>query len=229
MLPFAAVWFDISWKILATLGLVALNGFFVAAEFAAVGARTSRIAFLAESGNLFSRLALNVKHNLALYLSTCQLGITIASLALGYVTEPAVAALLESPLEAMGFHAPDPTHHHWIAIAIALAISTSLHVVVGEVAPKNLSILYPDRILPLLALPLVACTVLLYPAIWALNSASNLLLKACGVPIDDASHGSLPHTANELRALLRLRRPEGSADHDAARRGRLPAGRRPDE
>src|SRR5687768_7968049 len=146
---------DIAWKILATLGLVALNGYFVAAEFAAVGARASRLEAEAAKGGLLARLALEIKKKLDLYLSTCQLGITIASLGLGAVTEPAVAALVDPLLHALGVPAPLPGQHTTLAIAIALAISTTLHVVVGEVAPKNWAIFYPDKLLPLLAGPLV--------------------------------------------------------------------------
>ena len=214
---------DIAWKILATLGLVALNGYFVAAEFAAVGARASRLESEAAKGGLLARLSLEIKKKLDLYLSTCQVGITIASLGLGYVTEPAVAGLLEKPLGWVGIHAPEPgpmavrtpdgqtvtgtpvnaPHaHHALAIVIALAISTALHVVVGEVAPKNWAILYPDRILPLLSLPLVASTYVLYPVIWVLNSASNALLRLSGVNISHDAHGGMPHTEAELRALL---------------------------
>ena len=214
---------DIFWKILATLGLVALNGYFVAAEFAAVGARASRLETEAEQSFL-ARLALEVKKRLSLYLSTCQVGITIASLALGYITEPAVAALLEVPLEWLGFHAPipgplevmtpagqvvtaTPTHsppnvHHPLAILIALSISTALHVVVGEVAPKNWAVMYPDRILPLLAGPLVVITYILYPVIWVLNAASNGVLRLTGVTVTADDHGAVPHTEEELRALL---------------------------
>ena len=192
---------DILWKILATLGLVALNGYFVAAEFAAVGARASRLEQLAAT-SLMARLALEIKRKLDLYLSTCQLGITIASLGLGAVTEPAVAALIEPVLHWMGVAAPLPGQHTTLAIAIALAISTALHVVVGEVAPKNWAIFYPDKILPLLAVPLVAFTYILYPLIWVLNAASNALLRLTGVKITHDAHGGMPHTEDELKALL---------------------------
>jgi CBS domain containing-hemolysin-like protein len=193
---------DIAWKILATLGLVALNGYFVAAEFAAVGARTSRIEAEAAKGGFLAGLALGIKKKLDLYLSTCQLGITIASLGLGAVTEPAVAALIEPLLRALGVAAPLPGQHTTLAIAIALGISTALHVVVGEVAPKNWAIFYPDKILPLLAGPLVVITYILYPLIWLLNSASNALLRMSGVKITHDAHGGMPHTEEELRALL---------------------------
>lgn len=193
---------DILWKILATLGLVGLNAFFVAAEFAAVGARRSRLEHLAARGNWVAPLSLLIKRKLDLYLSTCQLGITVASLSLGYVTEPAVAALFDPLLAWLGFAAPAGGGHHVIAIVIALAISSALHVVVGEVAPKNLAIFYPDRLLLLLTLPLMAFTAVFYPIVWVLNSASNVLLKLAGVPVEEAGHGTVPHTAEELRWLL---------------------------
>lgn len=188
-------------KILATLALVAANGYFVAAEFAAVGARTTRLETLAETSFL-ARLSVEIKKKLDLYLSTCQLGITMASLGLGAVTEPAVAALIDPMLYAMGVPDPGPGKHTAIAIAIALGISTSLHVVVGEVAPKNWAIFYPDKLLPVLALPLVIFTYIFYPLIWTLNSASNWLLKISGIVITHDAHGGLPHTEEELKALL---------------------------
>jgi CBS domain containing-hemolysin-like protein len=189
---------DIFWKILLTIGLVALNGYFVAAEFAAVGARTSRLELQASS-SLLARLSLQIKRQLDLYLSTCQVGITIASLGLGAVTEPAVARIIAPVLHWFDL---SQQQIHTISFGIALSIATALHVVVGEVAPKNWAILYPDRVLPILALPLVVFTYLLYPIIWLLNSASNLLLKATGVNVDGDIHGGMPHTAEELRALV---------------------------
>jgi CBS domain containing-hemolysin-like protein len=189
---------DIVWKLVLTLGLVLLNGYFVAAEFAAVGARTSRLELDAQTSFL-ARLGLRVKRQLDLYLSTCQVGITVASLALGAVCEPAVAALIEPLLRLFGM---SEQQIHAVAFATALAIATALHVIVGEVAPKNWAILHPDRILPALALPLVVFTYVLYPVIWVLNSASNLLLKATGVEVHHDVHGGMPHTADELRALL---------------------------
>jgi len=193
---------DIAWKILATLGLVALNGYFVASEFAAVSARASRLEAEAEKGNFLARLAVDIKRRLDLYLSACQLGITVASLGLGAVTEPAVAALLKIPLGWIGLHAPEGGQHHVVSFVIALTISTALHVVVGEQAPKNWAILYSDRILPLLAPGLVAFTYLFYPLIWLLNWVSNALLRLTGVDVKNDAHGGLPHTEEELRTLL---------------------------
>jgi len=192
---------DIFWKIVATLALVALNGYFVAAEFAAVSARASRFEQLASTSFVY-RLCLEIKRKLDLYLSTCQLGITVASLGLGAVTEPAVAAVLEPLLIKLGMPAPLPGQHGVLVIAIALSVSTALHVIIGEVAPKNLAIIYPDRLLPVLAPPLVAFTYVFYPVIWLLNSASNSLLRLVGVRITHDTHGGMPHTEDELKALL---------------------------
>jgi CBS domain containing-hemolysin-like protein len=194
---------DIAWKILATLGLVALNGYFVAAEFAAVGARASRLE--AEARNsLLARLAWEVKRKLDLYLSTCQLGITIASLALGAVIEPLVAAMIDPVLQKVGLvPAHGPGIHSAMAIGLGLVIGTALHVVVGEQAPKNWAILYSDKALPLLAPPLVVFTFCFYPLIWLLNWVSNGLLRVTGVEVKgDAAHGGLPHTEDELKGLL---------------------------
>src|SRR5439155_13811261 len=106
------------WRILATLGLVALNGYFVASEFAAVGARLSRLEVEART-SLLARMALAVKQKLDLYLSSCQLGITLASLGLGAVTEPAVAVIIWKPLRLLGV----PEHNiHVVAFTIAMGV-----------------------------------------------------------------------------------------------------------
>ncbi len=199
---------DLAWKLLATLGLVVLNGFFVAAEFAAVGARASRLKTQADA-SLLARLSLRIKQELDLYLSTCQLGITIASLGLGAVTEPAVGALLSPVLHWLGLP-PDTVHA--TGFAVALMISTSLHVVVGEQAPKNWAILDADRVLPWLAVPLVIFTYLFYPLIWVLNSVTNTLLRLIGVNVTTDAHGGIPHTSEELRALLNEAVSSGSIE-----------------
>jgi CBS domain containing-hemolysin-like protein len=189
---------DIFWKIVLTIGLVLLNAYFVACEFAAVSARLTRLQTEA-SGSLMSRMALAVKQRLDLYLSACQLGITLASLGLGAVTEPAVAAIVRPLLNL--FH---PSEHsiHVISFTIAMAISTTLHIVVGEQAPKTWAIVGADRLLPLLSGPLVVFTYVFYPAIWLLNAASNGFLRLTGVKVTPGAHPELPHTEEELRTLL---------------------------
>ncbi len=186
-------------KIIATLGLVALNAFFVAVEFAAVSARVGRLKPLA-GRSFFARSALHIKDNLGLYLSSCQLGNTLAALALGVVTEPAVGSLVR-PLTAL----LRLGHQSQVLIAFLLSfsIAVALHIVIGEQAPKNLSIRYADRILMPLAPPLIVFTYLFYPAIWVLNASANAVLRLAGVPpITGASHGELAHSQEELRALL---------------------------
>jgi CBS domain containing-hemolysin-like protein len=206
---------DAIWRILATLTLVALNGYFVACEFAAVGARASRLEAEASAG-LLNRLALVVKQRLDLYLSSCQLGVTLASLGLGAVTEPAVAAVL---LPLLQWLEVPPHEIHPVSFAVALGISTSLHIVIGEQAPKNWAIRYADRVLPVLAGPLVLFTYLFYPLIWALNAITNALLRATGADVGGGKvHGGLPHTEDELRGLLAQAIAQGTI---AKGRGRL--------
>lgn len=202
---------DIFWKILATLGLVALNGFFVSAEFAAVGARASRLAAQEKPGFL-TRLCLAIKHRLDLYLSSCQLGVTLASLGLGAITEPALAQVIGPAMRWLHIPLHDATA---VSFTIALAVATSLHIVVGEQAPKNWAIRYADWMLPLVSLPLVLFTYIFYPAIWLLNWVTNAVLRMTGVETGLAVEGSLPHTEEELRALVM----------QAVSRGTIPRGR----
>ena len=201
---------DVIWKILGTAALVLLNAYFVASEFAAVGARQSRLETDAPRSFL-ARAALRVKQKLDLYLSTCQLGITIASIALGAVTEPLISGLLDPLLAAVGF-AATPGQHNAVGIVLGLAIATTLHVVAGESAPKNFAIVHADRLLPVIALPLIAFTYIFYPVIWSLNSSTNLLLRAFGVRLDNENHGGLPHTSDELRGLVRQAAASGAIE-----------------
>src|SRR5262245_28911527 len=136
-------------KLLAVLLLVAANGFFVAAEFALVGVRSSRIETLAASGNRAAKRLMGLLQNLNAYLSACQLGITLASLALGWIGEPAIARLLEGPLGRLS-----DAWRHGIAFAIAFSIITSLHIVLGEQAPKLVGLAVAERIALAVALPM---------------------------------------------------------------------------
>ena len=198
------------WKIIATLALVAFNGFFVAAEFAAVSARLTRLE-TQSSQSMLARLALRVKRQLDLYLSSCQLGVTLASLGLGAVTEPVVTQILARPLQWL--HLPDH-EMHTVGFAVAMAVTTILHIVLGEQAPKNWAISHGDRILETLSLPLVIFTFIFYPAIWLLNAATNGVLRLTGVEMGPAGH-ALPHSEQELRGLLA----------QAARHGTITPGR----
>jgi CBS domain containing-hemolysin-like protein len=185
------------------LSLVLLNAFFVAAEFAAVGARASRVQSdddLTGLPLLLRRLCRDIKRRLSLYLSSCQLGVTLASLGLGAVTQPIVARLLEPVL--IFAHLPASTRS--VTFVIALAVSTTLHIIVGEQAPKNWAIRFADRALPLLALPLVTFTYLFYPATSILNRLTNLVLKWTGTGIGGGAspEQTLAYTEEELRAIV---------------------------
>ncbi len=159
--------------------LVAGNAFFVAAEFAMVKVRTTRIEEMASTGLPGSTLARQVVRHLDEYLSACQLGITIVSLGLGWIGEAAFAGLLSPLLVSLGpFAAPTV---HSIAAAGAFVIITVLHIVLGEQVPKSLAIRKPGRITRLAALPLVAFRRALYPALWVLNGSANAVLRLLGV------------------------------------------------
>jgi CBS domain containing-hemolysin-like protein len=187
-------------KILATLGLVALNAFFVAAEYAAISARATRLR-LNSPQSMSGRAAMLIKNRLDLFLSSCQLGTSLSALALGAIAAPAVASLL-SPV-ASGLHLP-PSAQHAVAFLISFALALSLQIVVGEQTPKNIAIEHADRILPVLAIPLVVFTYLFYPATWLLNAATHVVLRVLGVKTSRGTLGAgyLPHTEQELHALL---------------------------
>src|SRR3954447_13164461 len=136
-------------KLFAVLLLVAGNGFFVAAEFALVGVRSARIETLAAAGSRAAQRLMGLLQNLNAYLSACQLGITLASLALGWIGEPAIARLLEGPLSGI----PE-TFRHGIAFAIGFSIITSLHIVLGEQAPKLMGLASAERVALAVALPM---------------------------------------------------------------------------
>src|SRR5829696_2691793 len=136
--------------ILLIFFLVFANGFFVASEFALVGVRRSRIATLADGGNRRAKLLLELIDHLNAYISATQLGITMASLALGWIGEPVFARLLEAPLEGRVSDAV----RHTIAFAIAFTVITFLHIVLGELAPKTLALERAEKVALAIALPL---------------------------------------------------------------------------
>lgn len=195
-------------KILAALVLVLLNGFFVAAEFSLVKVRKTRLAELSENGSSSAAVALDVTSKLDAYLSACQLGITIASLGLGWLGEPAVASLLE-PL-FVGTFGWSPVYTHTIAIVIAFIIITFLHIVLGELVPKSLAIQRAEATALGTAGPLRLFYRVFYPVIWALNSLANSTLRVWG--IHPANEADLAHTEEELRMLVEASQRHGHLD-----------------
>jgi CBS domain containing-hemolysin-like protein len=183
--------------------LVFINGFFVAAEFALVKVRTSQIDQLVEKGNWAAKLTSRALDRLDAYLSASQLGITVASLALGKMIESSVEPSLHALL--VRFHVPDPV---WVlgglrislVFFIALSLVTLVHMALGEQAPKNLAIRSPRTIALWTAPVLVAFFIIFWPLIWLLNSASNLTLWLLGLGKTD--HTELAHSEEELRHIV---------------------------
>ncbi len=184
-------------NICIVLFLVLVNGFFVAAEFALVKVRSSRLTQLINEGSQQARFVQRVTSKLDSYLSACQLGITLASLGLGWVGEPAVAKMIE-PLFSY-FNVPE-TAIHTIAFSIAFTIITMLHIILGELAPKSIAIQKTETTALWLSLPLVVFYKVTYPAIWVLNHLSNLILKIIG--LEPATENEQAHTEEEIRILV---------------------------
>jgi len=185
--------------VVLALILVALNGFFVAAEFGIVTLRKTRVRAIAKTGGLRGRILYKVHSQLDAYLSACQLGITLASLGLGWVGEPAFARILE-PLFALAGVTSEKLIHG-VSFVIAFGVISFLHIVVGELAPKSLAIRIPEKVGLWSALPLYGFYWAMYPAIWLLNASANMVLRIAGL---SGAGGHETHYSNEeLKLILR--------------------------
>jgi len=184
--------------IVATVGLVAMNGFFVAAEFALVKVRSGRLEGMAREGRPFAKTAQWTLQRLDRSLSACQLGITMASLGLGWIGEPAIARSLEPAFRTIGVSSP--VLLHTLAFAIAFSVITAAHIVLGEQAPKIYAIRRPGRTARWCAAPLKTFYILFYPLLAALNAATAFILRRVG--IEGVSEHETPHSEEEIRALL---------------------------
>ena len=160
-----------------TVALLAVNAFFVAGEFAVTSTRRSQVEPLADEGARGAGAALFALRHVSLMLAICQLGVTVASTTLGVVAEPAIAHLVESPLERLG--APEATSHV-VGFAAALVIVLFCHVVFGEMVPKNVSIAAPVRMLLVLAPVLVRLGHVLRPIIEAMDHFANWFVRMAG-------------------------------------------------
>ena len=185
--------------VVLALLLVVLNGFFVAAEFGIVTLRKTRVRAIAKTGGLRGRILSKVYSQLDAYLSACQLGITLASLGLGWVGEPAFAALLEPVFGLVGVTSPQIIHG--VSFVIAFGVISFLHIVVGELAPKSLAIRIPEAIGLWSALPLYGFYWAMYPAIWLLNESANLVLRVAGLA--GAGSHETHYSNDELKMILR--------------------------
>lgn len=186
--------------------LVAANGFFVAAEFALVGSRMTRIEEMASRGQSGAAMALQAIRHLDHYISGTQLGITLSSLGLGWVGESTIAAILIQLFAPL----PPPWHvvaSHTVAGALAFALITFMHIVLGELAPKSLALLFPERVSVLTAAPLVVFSRIFAPFIVVLNGSANLLLRAFG--LRQPHEAERVHRPEEIEMLLRKTQEHG--------------------
>ena len=178
--------------------LVVVNGFFVAAEFALVKVRATQLDPYVQRGDRRGRLARNMLRHLDAYLSASQLGITLASLALGWIGEPAFGWLV-APL-VQKIPGASPALVHSASLTVSFLLITALHIVIGEQAPKSLAIRRAERTSLWVAFPLMAFYKATYPVIWLLNRASIGLLRLVG--LEPAGESEIAHTEEELRGLL---------------------------
>lgn len=197
---------DPSSTFLLVVGLLVANAFFVAAEFALVKAKPARLDLLVEEGSTRATLNLRIREHLEAYLAACQLGVTMASLGLGWVGEPAVAALLEPLFHAM--HLSEDVLHT-TAFLVGFVVFSSLHIVIGEQVPKTFAIRKPEPVALWVAWPLHAFYQLTYPLNWMLNAASAAILGLFHV--EQASHADVLTDA-EIRGVIQTSEEHGTLD-----------------
>ncbi|MSQ15913.1 MAG: HlyC/CorC family transporter, partial [Dehalococcoidia bacterium] len=200
---------QIAFNLLAVLLLVAANGFFVAAEFGLVAVRRSRVEQLIEAGHPIAPAVKRGIDRLNAYLAVCQLGITMASLALGWIGEPTMAAII------MPLFDPLPENFaiigsHAVAVTIAFVIISALHIIVGEQAPKILAIQRSEAVALFVALPMGLLYIIFRPAIWLLNGATNIILRLIGLKPGTAEE--MVHSVEELRYLVAASHEAGVLD-----------------
>jgi len=184
-------------NVLLVLVLVAANGFFVAAEFALVKIRLSEVKASVQAGSKPAKLVESIVEHLDAYLSACQLGITLASLGLGWVGEPLVAKSMEPVFDSLGI-----SHEkiHYFAFPVAFATITFLHITLGEQVPKILAIQRYKPTSFAISIPLAIFYKVFRPFIWVLNTSSNAMLRLVGIRVGGAHGGT--HTEDELRMIL---------------------------
>jgi len=184
--------------LLLAILLVFLNAFFVAAEFGMVKLRHTRVAAIKRTYGLRGKILAHVHKNLDSYLSACQLGITLASLGLGWVGEPAFAHLLEPFFELTGITSQELIV--FISFFVAFSIISFMHIVIGELVPKSLAIRQSEKVSVWTAVPLFAFYWLMYPAIWLLNFCANSILKIA--KLDVVHKGEYTYSPDEIKIIL---------------------------
>jgi CBS domain containing-hemolysin-like protein len=213
--------YDIALRLMAVIALVAMNGFFVAAEFGLVGARRTRLEQLATAGNASAALSKHMQDDLDRYIAAAQLGITLASLALGWIGESTVAELVEPAIGALIVwllgslavaEALAQTISHAVGIAVSFFIITSLHIVLGEQAPKVFAIRAPEQTAMFIARPLAIFNSVFSPVIRFLDWATETVLRLFGIH-ESGGHTKV-HSADELRLLVEESGEAGVLDEE---------------
>jgi len=184
--------------LLLAIFLVFMNAFFVAAEFGMVKLRNTRVAIIKKSYGFRGRILAYIHQHLDVYLSACQLGITLASLGLGWVGEPALAHLLEPFFRLL--HIKSPELIRLISFIIAFTLLSFLHIVIGELMPKSLAIRQPERVSVWTAVPLYIFYWVMYPAIWLLNACAFFLLRKMGLA--ETHHHEYFYSTDEIKLIL---------------------------
>ncbi|WP_294147335.1 hemolysin family protein [uncultured Selenomonas sp.] len=198
-------------QLFLVLFLIFMNGFFVAAEFSVVKIRPSRLETLIEAGNKRAAYAKKLTDHLDTSLSVTQLGITLASLGLGWVGEPFVATLILPVTRLAGL---DDAIGHTISLALAFAIITGGHIVLGELTPKTMAIQNVEHIVLTVALPMLIFERIMYPFVWLLNHVANWVAARMG--FEAAGEGEEAHTEEEIRLLMEESYKQGLIDDTEA-------------
>jgi CBS domain containing-hemolysin-like protein len=189
--------------------LVLTNAFFVAAEFSLIAVRRSRIDEMVAAGNSGAKRVQDALQHLDRYIAGTQLGITIASLALGWVGEPAIAFLVDKVTWMLGWSLAPSATHSAAGLMISFLVLTFLHIVLGELAPKSLALVQPENVSRIVAAPLMLFSRLMSPLIWFFNGTANALLRLFGIrPTSEAQS----HSPEELRLLVMQARAHGTLD-----------------
>lgn len=197
------------WALALTLVLLVLNALFVAAEFALISARRTQLEPEAQAGKRSAKLALKAMENVTLAMAAAQLGITMCSLGLGAISEPAIAHLLEP---VFGYFGVSEAFVHPISFAIALTLVVFLHVVYGEMVPKNIALAAPDRAALILGPFMIAVVAVLKPLVVSLNAIANGAVRLIGIEPKDEVASTFTH--DEVAGLVEESRREGLLDDD---------------
>ena len=193
-------------QVFLVLFLIGMNGFFVAAEFCCVKMRPSRLETLIQEGNKRAVYAKKLTDELDEALSVTQLGITLASLGLGWVGEPFVAELILPVTQSLGLN---DTLGHTISFALAFTIITAMHIILGELTPKSLAISSTENILLTIALPMLIFWKIMYPFVMLLNVTANFVSKHLGL---SGGEGEVAHNPEEIRLLMEESHKQGLVD-----------------